>query len=559
MRGTYNHLEPTKISYEGCAQITRQIDTTPKTLQDVLQSWGNVWVWEYLRISDEGLWLAKALQQGSAVLVCDGSYQPKLNKNLGATAWTIECSSTKEMAVGVLISTTSTANAYRSELIGIYAALALTLAVTEFHRVKEGFLLVGCDNEQGIYLSSLLTDRVSHKQKHSDFLRAIRHVRIALPLDIHFKHIYGHQDDTTLYANLERSVQLNIDCDLLAKAGLKRFHKQSRVPPEVLPHETVVIRVRGIKVLGAIGPPLRNEVSRLNMRRFLVSKGRLSLQGFDEVDWDAMEVKMASTPDQHRIWTTKHVSEFCGTNHMLNKRNSSNPTHCPCCKYPSIIEDTSHQLHCTDIQRVELWEQSVKSLEKWLKFKQTSPLLLIGIIRYVVGKGAVTYRCVENNTPTLRLLSVSQDMLGWNNFMEGKISKRFRMIQQQHYADNDSKFSSHKWSSDLISRLLLMIHKQWIYRNNVVHKRRKDGLKHKEGMKVKRKIEALCAEGNTMLEPEDTYLMDAPLECIQEWDGIKKKIWIRSVEAAKAVKRMRYTEPTAPSTPSSNHSFPRIE
>ena len=512
-----------------------------------------------MRISDNGLWLAEALHHGSAVLVCDGSYQPKLNKNLGAAAWTIECSSTKKRAIGVLISTTSTANAYRSELIGIYAALALTLAVTELYQVKEGFLLAGCDNEQGLYLSSLLSDRVSPKQKHSDVLRAIRHVRRALPLDIHFKHIYGHQDDTTSYANLERSVQLNIDCDLLAKAGLKRFHKQRHIPPEVLPHETVIIRVRGIKVLGAIGPPLRNEVSRLNMRRFLASKGRLSLQGFDEVDWDAMEVKMASTPDQHRIWITKHVSGFCGTNHMLNKRSSSNSTICPCCKDPDIIENTLHQLHCKDLQRVELWENSVKSLKKWLTFKQTSPLLLIGIIRYVSGKGVDTYSCVENNTHDLRILSVSQDMIGWNNFMEGKISKRFQMIQQQHYTDIDSKFSSHKWSSDLISRLLLMIHKQWIQRNNVVHKRRKDGLKHKEGIKVKRKIEALCAEGENMLEPEDQYLMDAPLECIQEWDGIKKKIWIRSVEAAKAVKRMRYTEKTAPTLTFPNHPFPCTE
>ena len=559
LRGTYNYLEPTKISYEGCAQITPQIDTTPRTLQEVLQSWGNVWVWEYLRISDDGLWLAEALYHGSAVLVCDGSYQPKLNKNLGAAAWTIECSSTKKRALGVLISTTSTANAYRSELIGIYAALALTLAVTELYQLKEGFLLAGCDNEQGLYLSSLLTDRVSPKQKHSDVLRAIRHVRQALPLDIHFKHIYGHQDDTTSYANLERSVQLNIDCDILAKAGLKRFHKQRQVPPEVLPHEKVVLRVRGIKVLGAIGPPLRNEVARLNMRQFLASKGRLSLQGFDEVDWDAMEVKMASTPDQHRIWITKHVSGFCGTNHMLNKRKSSHSTICPCCKDPAIIENTFHQLHCTDIQRVELWEKCVKSLEKWLAFKQTSPLLITGIIRYVSGKGAVAYSSVKNNTHQLRLLSVSQDTIGWNNFMEGKISKRFQTVQQEYYTDIDSKFSSHKWASDLISRLLLMIHKQWIYRNNVVHKRRKDGLKHKEGMKVERKIEALCAEGETTLEPEDHYLMDDTLECIQEWDGIKKKIWIRSVEAAKAVKRMRYTDTTAPSPASPNRHFPRME
>ena len=33
------------------------------------------------------------------------------------------------------------------------------------------------------------------------------------------------------------------------------------------------------------------------------------------------------------------------------------------------------------------------------------------------------------------------------------------------------------WASELIGRSLLTIQTQWIYRNNIVHKRGKDGLK----------------------------------------------------------------------------------
>ena len=186
--------------------------------------------------------------------------------------------------MAVLPSPTNIANAYRSELTGIYASLAMVLTVTTLHKVASSRLLVGCDNEKGLYLSSLINDRVSPKQKHSDILRTIRHVRGKLPIDITFKHISGHQDETTLYELLDRPSQLNIDCDLLAKAGLRRFHKEKLVPPDALPHEEILIRIKGEKITGDIGPPLRNEVSRVKMRTFLDVKGTLSAEAFNTVD-----------------------------------------------------------------------------------------------------------------------------------------------------------------------------------------------------------------------------------------------------------------------------------
>ena len=125
----------------------------------------------------------------------------------------------------------------------------MVLTVTTLHKVESGSLLAGRDNDQGLYLSSLINDRISPKQKHSDIPRTIRHVRGKLPIDITFKHISGHQDETTLYEFLFRSSQLNVDCDLLAKAGLRRFHKEKLIPPGALPHEEILIRIKGEKSL----------------------------------------------------------------------------------------------------------------------------------------------------------------------------------------------------------------------------------------------------------------------------------------------------------------------
>ena len=122
-------------------------------------------------IEDNGRWLATSLHQRSTRIVCDGSYQPSLVTTRGATSWIIECSLTNQRAVGICGS-----NAYRSKLMGIYTALATILAVTTLYQIQDGELLIDCDNEKALYLSSLQGLKVPTSTKHADILRCIRRV-----------------------------------------------------------------------------------------------------------------------------------------------------------------------------------------------------------------------------------------------------------------------------------------------------------------------------------------------------------------------------------------------
>lgn len=105
-----------------------------------------MWIWKKVNISNEGIWMANAIIKETALLICDGSYQPKLSQDIGAAAWIVECTNTKAQAWGMVRSTTTQSSSYRSELMGLYSALALISAVCELHRVKEGSVIVGCDN-----------------------------------------------------------------------------------------------------------------------------------------------------------------------------------------------------------------------------------------------------------------------------------------------------------------------------------------------------------------------------------------------------------------------------
>ena len=75
-----------------------------------------------------------------------------------------------------------------------------------------------------------------------------------------------------------------------------------------------------------------------------------------------------------------------------------------------------------------------------------------------------------------RKLAADQDAIGWDNFMEGNVSKGFCNIVRLQMLTRESYLTAEDWTKKFISRLLQISHGQWLYRNAVVHERMGDGL-----------------------------------------------------------------------------------
>ena len=132
-------------------------------------------------------------------------------------------------------------------------------------------------------------------------------------------------------------------------------------------------------------------------------------------------------------------------------------------------------------------------------------------------------------------LSLSQDEIGWENFTEGKISKWFRVIQHSHYVKVESSKSSETWASKFIKRLLLILHDQWVHRNNIVHKRNKDGQKESTAAALRIKIRAQLHKGTQGLAPEDQFLADYSFSDVNQWDISYKKTWLTAITTARSL------------------------
>jgi len=71
---------------------------------------------------------------------------------------------------------------------------------------------------------------------------------------------------------------------------------------------------------------------------------------------------------------------------------------------------------------------------------------------------------------------VTQTVIGWMIFTEGKIASQWQRLQQGHYECIRSDKSVKKWARGLVMELLQLTHSQWVYRNSIKHKKDQRGL-----------------------------------------------------------------------------------
>ena len=81
----------------------------PTKFQEVLEEWGNMWMWEGLKISEDGAWMIEAIRDNSLVAVTDGSYMKDLFPNMNSCAFIFECTKKRGRMTGAFSEQTAEA------------------------------------------------------------------------------------------------------------------------------------------------------------------------------------------------------------------------------------------------------------------------------------------------------------------------------------------------------------------------------------------------------------------------------------------------------------------
>ena len=130
---------------------------------------------------------------------------------------------------------------------------------------------------------------------------------------------------------------------------------------------------------------------------------------------------MHQYPKMFRNWVTKQVSGSYGSNHELRKMDNTLVDECPNCHYAP--ETSKHMTRCRHDGRRTLFLESASLVLDCLATAQPDPTLIDMIDVYMSAQGDKTLSsCTPHKHSPYALLAEVQDRLGWDNFVEGRIS-----------------------------------------------------------------------------------------------------------------------------------------
>ena len=196
-------------------------------------------------------------------------------------------------------------------------------------------------------------------------------------------------------------------------------------------------------------------------------------------------------------------------------------------------ESAGHLCVCPDEDRTRLLKEMVEELEKWLnQHNNTNAEIAYWVPIYILYRGTKPFAELGPMSQGMKRIAISQDIIGWRNFMEGRVSKYFYKAQHFHLTMSSSYLNGSDWIRRFITKILHITHSQWIYRNFVLHDRRIGVLRRNEREAVRRLIDEY-AETRPEEVPEDSrFLLEFDFEKLNTSSFENQQYWVIAMKAA---------------------------
>jgi hypothetical protein len=156
---------------------------------------------------------------------------------------------------------------------------------------------------------------------------------------------------------------------------------------------------------------------------------------------------------------------------------------------------------------------------------RTNPELIYWIPKYILMQNNKQFTQLGYISKKKHALADSQGKIGWRNFTEGYISSHFYNIQWFHLSMSSNYLNGADWTKQFISKILQLIHSQWMYPNISLHNKRHGYLQNQQLESLLQTIaelsnlspEEVPDNSRFLLEFNFTELTKAHLETQRYW------------------------------------------
>ena len=216
---------------------------------------------------------------------------------------------------------------------------------------------------------------------------------------------------------------------------------------------------------------------------------------------------------------------------MMMIRQHQDHSLCPCCDAPN--EDNQHVLQCPSMSATHKWAACFNGLQTFLGKEQTNGTLQAAILSRVQAwrNGLPMHRY-----PAARLLQeaiAEQDEIGWWNFMLGRISKKFALIQDLHFKSIGSKKGGGVWARKLIKHVWELCWHMWDHRNSIKHKG-ETALDQRKLDEARQEVREEFAKGVIgLLQKDHHYVHPSKKEWTLQLDPENTTTWLSSVQQSR--------------------------
>ena len=340
--------------------------------------------------------------------------------------------------------------------------------------------------------------------------------------------------------------------DLLAKTELQRCISSSTGGRPAYPLEPVTIHVGGKKITASIKASLYQHWGSSTAQELFEKKHIVSRFNFSRIYWEGVHRAMVDYPQMFRTWTTKQISGWGAVNRRLAKYDETVDNVCPCCGKED--ESTTHITRCPDPGRKIAFTKSVQNLMSWMEESHADEDMISCLGQYLESAGEGSMTEIARHHPYLCHWAHEHDILGWDNFVEGRIGTELIAIQRKQLHDHGSRQHISNWAGTFVSKVLAITHSQWVYRNTKVHLRLVEGKTLIEHDEVMEEVLRLLATHPKDICPQHKSLLEMDFEKLGSGSTADRQYWVANMSSSISAARFTHNHQLHPRD--SNLSLP---
>jgi hypothetical protein len=478
----------------------------------------------------------QAIQQGTARAVSDGSYVE--SEGIGAAGWIVEGTREGNQIRGQQETPGSAASqcSHRSEMWGMVGIILTVNAICKEYNITRGAVTAKCDGEGTINCVKYFHPITKNSRKHFDLILALKTAIEVSPIKWQFLHLKGHQDRYISYSQLNRWAQLNVLADTMAKNEVTNIlNTGGREGNELpIPYSDCRIFRTGPRGKEPFSSHLKTAIicaiQTNRIQSYWERKKLIGQETSSWVDWEILQ-KSATTYRKWK-WLAKYITGICGVGAMLQVWKYQSHNSCPRCG--TAKENAEHIVKCQAPDATNTWNEAVNNLEIWMKDNAAEPNMMEIICSSLrTWRDGTQLPFPRTEVPQIVIEAmIEQDGIGWYNFTNGFISKKWRMIQRAHLKELRSRKSPDLWIARFQRRLWDIAWTLWQHRNEFLHN---DGrtIHYQESAAITREIRKEYVMAGNGLPPSYQHLFQGDIEELVNQPIHMKQEWLKSIWVAR--------------------------